>query len=135
MGAVAGVSGDGIATDAGVLTGSADAVVDVDVTLFARESRRTDALVAVDHVRADAAVDARRRRALVDVHLAVHSRVTYITIAQSVIIHYSFIIVVRVHATSLIFFFFFYSFLCVSLFFHDIFIYFIIFTNILTIFY
>ena len=74
--AVAGVSGDGIAADAGILAGGADAVVDVDVTFLAGEAQRADALVAVDHVGADAAVDARRRRALVNVHLAVNARVT-----------------------------------------------------------
>lgn len=59
MRAMAGVSGHGIATHAGILTGGADAVVDVDVTFLAGEAQRTDALVSVDHIRTDASVNAR----------------------------------------------------------------------------
>lgn len=54
------VSGHRVAADARVLARGAEAVVDVDVTLFAGEAQRADALVAVDHVGADASVDAGR---------------------------------------------------------------------------
>ena len=75
--AVAGVKGNRVAANTAVLTGSTEAVVDIDVTLFAGEARRTDALVAIDHARADAAVDARVRCAFIYVQFAVDSGETY----------------------------------------------------------
>lgn len=76
--AITSVTGNGISAISSILTRCADTVVNVDVTFLARESGRTDTLVSVNHICADATVDARIRSAFIDVNFAMDSSVTFL---------------------------------------------------------
>ena len=77
MRAITCVPSNRITANSAVLTRCADTVVDVDVTLFARKSGRTDAFETIDHIGANAAVDAWARSAFIDVNFAMNSGISY----------------------------------------------------------